>query len=1026
MELDAVVDAASRAGCDALHPGYGFLSESAELARRCAAAGVCFVGPRPEVLELLGDKARCRRLAKDCGVPVVAGTEGPTGREQARAFLESLGESGAIMLKAVSGGGGRGMRVVDCAEDLDEAFERSESEALAAFGRSDLYVERLVRPARHIEVQIAGDGTGDVSHLWERDCTLQRRHQKLIEIAPAPSLAGRLRQRMLDAAALIAGGLSYRGLATFEFLVEADAVSEDDADYVFMEANPRLQVEHTITEELTGIDLVRTQILLAAGHTLAGLGIAAAGDPPSRGFAMQLRVNMETLDRVGNVLPGSGTIEVLEPPSGPGIRVDGFGYAGYRTSVAYDSLLAKVIVHVPAGGYEDLLRRARRALREFRIEGVQTNLPLLTALLDHPDVVADRVHTRFVEECTAELVATPQTPASAAPGDVEALGALVGGIVIDIQVRPGDEVVAGQPIAVVEAMKMEHVVVAETGGVVREVAATVGQPVEANDPLIFLEPGEGDRDGGVIEPPDEVDLDAIRADLAAVRARRSLSRDEGRPDAVARRNAIRHRTARANIDDLVDPGSFREYGAFVLAAQRERHSHDELVARSPADGLIAGLASINGDLFDESRSRAMVMSYDWTVFAGTQGVMGHKKAERMFALAHELALPVVLFAEGGGGRPGDSRLGAAGFDMMTFLRFARLSALAPTVGIASRFCFAGNAALLGCCDVIIATKDSNIGMGGPAMIEGGGLGVVDGTEIGPAKVQAANGVIDVLVEDEAEAVATAKRYLAYFQGVVGEWGSADQRLLRRAIPDNRARAYDVREVCALLADNGSVLELRPTFGVGTITALVRVEGRPLGLIASNPLHLGGAIDAAAADKAARFMQLCDAYGLPILSLVDTPGFMVGPEAEADAQVRHASRLFVTAANLGVPMFVIVLRKGYGLGAQAAAGGSFHAPTFVVSWPTGEFGGMGLEGFVRLAYRRELEAIEDSRERRAVYDRLLADRYEAGKALTMAEHFELDDVIDPADSRAWIVQGLKSLPRGDRPAVVKRRSYIDAW
>jgi acetyl-CoA carboxylase carboxyltransferase component len=340
-------------------------------------------------------------------------------------------------------------------------------------------------------------------------------------------------------------------------------------------------------------------------------------------------------------------------------------------------------------------------------------------------------------------------------------------------------------------------------------------------------------------------------------------------------------------------------------------------------------------------------------------------------------------------------------------------------------CFAGNAALLGCCDVIIATEATTLGMGGPAMIEGGGLGVYSAEEVGPVGVMAPNGVIDVLVRDEAEAVAAAKQYLSYFQGALDEWTCADQRTLRRLIPENRLRAYDVRPVIQALADTGSVLELRPSFGLGMITALVRVAGRPMGLIANNPLHLGGAIDADAADKAARFLQLCDAHDLPILSLIDTPGFMVGPEAEKAAQVRRVCRMFVGGANLEVPIFAVALRKGYGLGALAMVGGNFHASVFTVSWPTGEFGGMGFEGAVRLAYRKELEAIADPAARDAEFRRLVDAMYRRGKAISMAGMLEIDDVIDPAETRDWLVRGLDSVPV---PVVRqgKKRNFIDTW
>ena len=414
------------------------------------------------------------------------------------------------------------------------------------------------------------------------------------------------------------------------------------------------------------------------------------------------------------------------------------------------------------------------------------------------------------------------------------------------------------------------------------------------------------------------------------------------------------------------------------------------------------------------------------MLAGTQGKTNHHKKDRLFEIVEEQRLPLVFFTEGGGGRPGDVDVqSVAGLNTMAFHIFGRLSGVSPLVGINSGRCFAGNAALLGSCDVVIATKNSSIGMGGPAMIEGGNLGVFAPEEVGPMSVQVPNGTVDIAVEDEAEAVAVAKKYLSYFQGAVPDWRCADQRLLRRAIPENRLRVYDVRTVIDTLCDQGSVLELRRAFGLGMVTALCRIEGKPLGIVANNPTHLAGAIDSDGSDKAARFLQLCDAFDLPVLFLCDTPGMMVGPEVEKTALVRHCCRLFVTGANLGVPFGTIVLRKAYGLGAQAMAGGSFHAGTFAISWPTGEFGGMGLEGAVKLGYRKELEAVSDAGERRALFDKMVAAAYARGKALSTATYFEVDEVIDPAESRKWVVTGLLGAER--RPGHArKRRPHIDTW
>ncbi len=1033
LDVAQIVQAATASGCDAIHPGYGFLSENAAFARACADAGLTFIGPSPEALDLFGDKAQARALAIRLGVPLLPGTTGPTDLDAALAFFDGLGPDAAVMVKAIAGGGGRGMRPVTARDALADAWTRCRSEARAAFGIEDVYVERLVPRARHIEIQVVGDGQ-DVVALGERDCTLQRRRQKLVEIAPAPNLDPGIRDQLMRAAVTLARAAGYRGLGTFEFLLD------EAGGWFFMEANPRLQVEHTVTEEAAGIDLVATQIEIAGGGRLADLGLADRLPPPT-GFAIQLRINLETMTADGGARPSGGTLRTYDLPSGPGIRVDGFGYAGYATSSNYDSLLAKLIVTTRGRSFADTVAKAYRALGECRITGVDTNVGFLQTLLRRPEVVANAVHTGFIEQHAAELVADGQvhdtrffaasdgTQAAdvhvvAGPPGTTALPAPMQGRVVALSVAVGDAVAAGAQVAVLEAMKMEHLVTADAAGYVRAVVAVVGDNVAPGQPLVFIEPAEVAAADDATDAAH--DLDAIRPDLAAVLERHDLGLDHRRPEAVARRRKTGQRTTRENIDDLCDPGSFVEYGALAIAAQRQRRSLDDLIRNTPADGLVAGIGTVNASLFDEAQARCMVLAYDYTVLAGTQGFMNHKKTDRMLGLAEQWRLPLVLFAEGGGGRPGDTDVAVvAGLDVPSFKAFARLSGAAPLVGVVSGRCFAGNAALLGCCDVIIATRDSTIGMSGPAMIEGGGLGVFRPEEVGPIEVQTKNGVVDIAVADEVEAVAAARRYLAYFQGRTTGWTAPDQRRLRHLVPENRLRVYDVRAVVATLADEGSVTELRRDFGIGILTALVRIEGRPFGLMANNPHHLGGAIDADAADKAARFMQLCDAFGLPIVSLCDTPGFMVGPDIEKRAQVRHVSRMFVTAANIGVPIFSVVLRKGYGLGAQAMTGGSFHAPFFIASWPSGEFGGMGLEGAVRLGYRKELDAAAEGPERDALYRRLVDEMYEKGRATNMASFLEIDAVIDPVETRRWILRGLASIP----PAAAtghKRRPYIDTW
>lgn len=591
------------------------------------------------------------------------------------------------------------------------------------------------------------------------------------------------------------------------------------------------------------------------------------------------------------------------------------------------------------------------------------------------------------------------------------------GRIVEWRAAPGDTVGAGELLVILEAMKMEHEVRAPSAGRVLEVFFGQDETPGEGEVLLVLDeaPGIAPAVAGAPSPQAAADAGG-RADLRRVIERHAHGLDAARPDAVAKRHAQGLRTARENIAALCDEGSFTEYGALAVAAQRSRRTEDDLIRNTPADGMVTGIGAVNGH-------RTVVMAYDATVLAGTQGMRNHQKTDRMLGIALENRLPVVLFAEGGGGRPGDTDMPiVAGLHVATFASYARLSGQVPVVGIAAGRCFAGNAALLGCSDVIIAAKSCNIGMGGPAMVEGAGLGNFRPEEIGPAAVQHANGVIDVLVEDEAEAAACARHYLSFFQGPVADFTAPDGDGLRGLVPENRLRAYDTAAVLRGVADAGSLLLLRTGFGAGIHTALARVGGRPVGFLANNPLHLGGAIDADAADKAARFMRLCSAHGIPLVGFIDTPGFMVGPQAEESAQVRHVSRLFVAAAALRVPYMGVVLRKGYGLGAMGMAAGGFHAPLFTVSWPTGEFGAMGLEGAVRLGFRKELEAVPEGAAREALYEKLVARQYENGSALNMAATLEIDAVIDPARTREWILRGLAAAPAARPPAA----PFIDTW
>lgn len=622
---------------------------------------------------------------------------------------------------------------------------------------------------------------------------------------------------------------------------------------------------------------------------------------------------------------------------------------------------------------------------------------------------------------------------------------------LEISLPEGAFFAQGDVLFVVEAMKMQHEIRASVPGQLQRILVDLGQWLQAYEVLAYYQ--DLDLTGQeqapnrhqvsfypdqVASPPSNLDglptsiaddldksssqptaglnktlvlhnsdsnseprLSAVREDLQQVQQRKDLLLDSARPEAVKKRRDSGKRTARQNIADLCGP-NFIEYGAFAVAAQSSRRPLEELIHQTPADGLITGIASVNRDKFEESLTQVAVMAYDATVLAGTQGYRNHQKTDRILDLALQHRLPLVLFAEGGGGRPGDVDIPmVAGLHVASFSKMAALNGKLPSIGIVAGRCFAGNAALLGCCDLIIATEDSNIGMGGPVMIEGAGLGVVSPEQIGPSEIQNSNGVIDILVKDEAQAVEVAKKYLAFFQGAYWNQKEPPVQALRDVLPTSRARSYASDLVLELIADPDSLLFLKTGFGQGIHTALGRIKGRTVGFMVNNPMHLGGAIDPEAADKASRFMQLCNAHQLPIVSLVDTPGFMVGPEIESQAQVRHTSRMLIAAAHLRVPFIAVIMRKAYGLGAMSMTAGGFHVPIATLAWPSAECGAMGIEGAVRLGYKKELMALPEGQARQALMDDLIEQAIAKGSALSMAMHLEIDDVIDPACTRQMI-------------------------
>ena len=579
-------------------------------------------------------------------------------------------------------------------------------------------------------------------------------------------------------------------------------------------------------------------------------------------------------------------------------------------------------------------------------------------------------------------------------------------VLVSVDVIARQAVDKNHIIAVIESMKMQTAITASVAGLITDIKVSAGQTIQEGQ--LICKVVESSQSSNVLDTQEPIS-DSVENALDQLNQQLAASLDSGRKKSIDKRHAKGYRTARENLRQLCDEGSFVEYGQLAVAAQRDRMSSEKLKAETAADGVITGLATINTQQFGEQASQVAIIVNDYTVLAGTQGYFHHRKIDRMLDQAKRSYLPVVMYTEGGGGRPGDTdvKIQIAGLDVPTFASWASLSGQVPMIAVNNGYCFAGNAALFGCADIRIATKTSWIGMAGPAMIEGGGLGSFAPTEIGPMDVQAKNGVVDLVADDEAHATALTQQCLGYFQGGRETWQCADQVELRDMMPADRRYVYDVRSVITQIVDSDSFLELSQAYGCAVITGFARIEGRAVGVIANDCRYLGGAVNAEAAEKTAKFITLCDNFDIPIVSLCDSPGFMVGPASEEEAAVRRMAQLFIAGAKLTTPLVTIFLRKGYGLGAMAMAGGSFHKPIYSASWPSGEFGGMGLEGAVRLGYKKELEAVTEGEERDALFNQLVDKMYERGKATEAAAHLEIDAVIDPADTRAVIVRAFES-------------------
>ena len=1081
LDLEAIVELAKQVGADCVHPGYGFLSERSDFASMLEAEGIAFVGPTPKVLELFGDKPAARALAKECNIPVLQGSDVAfSNAADALAFVEKEGMQFPLLLKAAYGGGGRGIRTVQSVSDFVAQFERCSSEAASAFGKSQVFVEELVRDAKHIEVQILGDAGGQVSHLFERDCTVQLRNQKLIEIAPARGIAAELRDRLTSEAVTLAKAAKYTNAGTVEFLVEG-SLANPQSRFSFIELNPRVQVEHTITEQVTGIDIVQSQFMLAAGCSLESLGLTNV--KLLGGHSLQARVSLSPT--VGS----SGTLEGYHEPNGPGIRVDSAAYAGYSPPTVYDPLIAKLIVTTTspsAASFEQLLARTTRALDEFWVEGIGTTIPLIQRVLGHEAFIANTVTTSFLAEnphllghalppttSNASLLfkessaaqgmshgdaraaaADRRSPPPTLPGAVETS---LGGSVVSTKVKPGDLVSKGDVLVVMTAMKMETVVRSPHAGRVALVLAEDNAVLHAGEVIAIVDQLEAEEflaaaaanEGNGATDASEASKGAAAAAAAAaadpdrdgmqwaksveqIHARRKLALEMGGEKGVARQHSLGRLTLRERIDDLLDSGSLREIGR--IAGGSIINEDGEIESFTPGNFLL-GTGKIN--------SRPVVVGgEDFTISGGSPTTAGYRKSVYAEGLTLQLQIPLVRLHEGGGGsvagagnrRDKSQPAAPAGDPVFSRPRFESVAqclasvpvataALGPVAGLpASRLVASHFSVMVAHAQVITA---------GPKVVERALGYAITKEELGGIGVHKSSGVVDNIVETEADAFKEIRTFLSYLPAnvnqlppVVVPCNDSRDRMeeeLLSIVPSNRKQTFDIRKIFRLVFDKAgdgecggtSFFEIGNTeYGQTQVTGFARINGQPVGVFGNDSRYFAGALTWDASLKLKRFIELCETFHLPIVSFVDEPGFMIGLAAESAGTIRHGTAAVLTAQSCSVPWATVHVRKSYGVAAAAHYG----PDAYVLAWPSAEAGALPVESGVAVAFARQLRVVaEDEGVDAAEAMRAeLEERFSRGLSpFPRAESFAVHDLIDPRETRPllcdWIELAQLTLP-----------------
>jgi acetyl/propionyl-CoA carboxylase alpha subunit/acetyl-CoA carboxylase carboxyltransferase component len=1089
LDIDAIIAAAKASGADCVHPGYGFLSENALFAERCASQGLRFIGPSPASLALFGDKVAARKFAQSLGVRVVPGSDEPLqSLDTALKIAEKIGYP--VMLKAAAGGGGRGMRAVSRKEAMADALARCQSEAQAAFGDAAVFLEKLVVRPRHIEVQVLGDGLGNVVHLFERDCSVQLRNQKVVEIAPAPHLDEALRGRILADALKLARAAKYENAGTVEFLV-----SPETGEHYFIECNPRIQVEHTVTEQVMGFDLVEAQFRIAAGASLASLGLGDQGAiPRPRGYAIQARI----------VAVSTGTLTAYREPSGPGVRVDACGYLGLTPPPQFDPLLAKLIAQSNSSlSFESAVDRSLRALNEFHISGLATNLDQIRAILMDVSFRAGDARTTLLAEVPALAIPTGGAATQAAPStglkvlagaDQGALrfldqqasalhgdgGAKRGGksgggksaeasstsaslpvsdgelgvecpqsgSVLEVIAKQGARVEAGETLLVITAMKMETAVTAPCAGIlITSAELAVGDVVSAGQVVMLIEPlstsaksADQSTSAQQLAKSNSLSWTPLLNEVATLQglANARLSSASKEPGVVRQRNRGKL-NCRERITLLLDAGSFREVGSLAGFA-----SYDD-------DGQISDFTPANhvGGVGKIANCTSIVCADDFTSRGGhADGAIG-QKSRYLDELSIEMRVPSIRLLDGssGGGsvatmvpkqesspdtsvqestgaiKAGRPRVTGGGGSFLPghlgSTMYTKQLGTVPVVNLllGSVVGIGAAKAVLGHFSVMVRDIAQLFVAGPPVVSHAMGYEVTK-EDLGDWRIHCRNGSVDNLAESEQEAVVMARRFLSYLPSSVYEVPprapvdvndppNRREEELFTLIPRKRATTFDVRRGIRLMADRDSFFEIGSLWGTDQVTGLARFNGYPVGVIASDSRHVnGGALTADGCDKLRRLLDICDLFHLPILNLVDNPGFAVGIEHEIAGTIRKGAEWMVAFAQVSVPIFTVLMRRSFGV-----AGNNYATPraqaTKRVVWPAADVGGIPPEGGIEAAYKRQLAESADPVALRAeINARIESARGPIGPL----NRFQMEEMIDPRDTRTLVCEWIEDAYR----------------